>query len=308
MTSPYQPERLAEHPPRSLHLDAPDGLRLHLLHWPARRPRELPPALLLHGFTNDAHLWDPLGAELSAERDVYALDFRGHGDSGREADGRYLHASLADDLVAAVEHFAPAGAVLVGHSLGARVAMLASPRLGRGLKALVVLDTGPEVRAAGVRKVRRDAEGTPERFESAEHYYQWLRRIYLLAEEWALRHIARHGLAPCPDGGLAPKTDPAFTRALWDPASHQGDSSDLRAPLGDQLWQALAAINAPTLLLRGELSAILSRETARRMVKDALPCARLITIPRAGHALMCDNPAACIEAIAGFLSELHAAA
>lgn len=303
MPSPYHPDQLRQTQPLDLVVQSDDGLALHLLHWPGRTLNPGPPALLLHGFTNDAHIWDPLSLALSEQRYVYALDFRGHGQSAWDPHARYLHQSLQDDVMSCIKSLKLERLHLIGHSLGARIAMLVARQLGERIASYSILDTGPEVRAAGVRKVRQDAEGIPESFASEQAYFDWLRRVYALSDEHAVRHMAHHGLRRT-DAGLVPNTDPAFTRALWKPESYQGDSSDLVAPLNEQLWQALAAISAPTLLLRGQISAILSRETARRMVEDTLPRAELKIIPRAGHALLCDNPRACIAAIVSFINAI----
>jgi pimeloyl-ACP methyl ester carboxylesterase len=61
---------------------------------------------------------------------------------------------------------------------------------------------------------------------------------------------------------------------------------------GADLWPAFAALKGrPVMLLRGELSDILSAQTLSRMAK-ALPDAEAVTVPRVGHAPMLDEPAA----------------
>ncbi len=302
--SPYRTDALQAGWSSSVTFSNRDELQLHVLHWPARTPSAGAPVLLLHGFTNDAHIWDPLSQQLSEHHDVFALDFRGHGASAWDPEGRYLHQSLVTDLIDCIDHLQLQRPHLIGHSLGARIAMLAAGQSGIPISSLCILDTGPDVRAAGVRKVRRDAEATPAHFVSTQAYQAWLAQVYMLSDTHAIAHMARHGLREGP-AGWQPNTDPAFTRALWKPESYQGSSHDLVAPLNEQLWQALTHIHAPTLLLRGQISAILSRDTARRMVEDSLPRAELQVIPRAGHALMCDNPSHSIQAITDFIRRIE---
>ena len=182
--------------------------------------------------------------------------------------------------------------------------MLYQQRHRPTLAGLAILDTGPEIGAAGVARVRRDAEAMPDRFQTPEDYLAWLRRSYIMAEPAALAAWAYLNLRRLPTGEWQPKTDPAFTRSLWKAGQHNGDASDLAAPLDDALIAALRSVDCPTLLLRGQLSAILRRHSAERMVNEWLRKARLETIANAGHALAVDQPLAVAEALAEFLADL----
>ncbi len=282
-------------------LPAQDQLLLHYLIWPNRHSQQC--TVLLHGFTNDAHIFDTAAQSLQSLMSVYCFDFRGHGDSAWDTEEKYHHNQLEQDLVLFLEQLPFQRIHLVGHSLGARVAMLLLGRhasLKQRIKSFTIIDTGPEVRAVGVNKVREDAENTPTAFPDSQSYYQYLSNIYLLAEKTELQRMAAYGLREI-DGQLAPKTDPAFTRALWKPESNAGDSSDLKFPLNEELWQSLAAITCPTLVMKGQASAILGQRIAEKMVHDVMPNACLDTISRAGHALMVDNPEEFTDKLKAFI-------
>ena len=62
------------------------------------------------------------------------------------------------------------------------------------------------------------------------------------------------------------------------------------------LWEPLRRITAPTLLVRGADSDVLSAEVAKRMI-DALPDGRLVEIPGAGHPVPMDQPEAFARAV-----------
>lgn len=271
-------------------VEHPDGTRLHILQWP--NPQAKQACLLLHGFTNDAHIFDGLSAKLQQNYHVYAVDFRGHGDSDWDAQSRYQHKHLIDDVRFIIKklNIDTNNLHIIGHSLGARIAMLLVAQQSLQPASLTVIDTGPEVRAIGVKKVRQDAEATPKSFASVKAFEGFLKNIYFLAEAEKIQQMAQHGLKPL-DGKLVPKTDPNFTKALWKADSQQGDSSDLTAPLNQELWQALENIHCPTMILKGQASAILSKPIAEKM-QQLMPQAQLHIIERAGHALMVDNSAA----------------
>jgi pimeloyl-ACP methyl ester carboxylesterase len=288
-------------PPQSIFLNSPDQLRLHVLHW--QGPANAPKILLVHGFTHHAWVWAGLAQRLQPHFDVYALDFRGHGDSEWDPQHRYLHEHLQDDIRNTVEALSLHGCHLIGHSLGARVAMLALQQQPSLASSFTIIDTGPDVGAAGAAKVRRDAESQPSAFASVDAFHNYLRRIYALADAEALLAFATHSLRKESEQYTL-KMDPGFTRALWNPDSRHNDARDLRAPLNQQLWDALASLQIPTLVMRGAASAILSCQTAEKMANDVIPNAQLKIVPVAGHAVMLDNPEAATDAIETFLHQV----
>ncbi|NRB37488.1 MAG: alpha/beta hydrolase [Pseudomonadales bacterium] len=267
-----------------------DHLRLHYLSWP--HPDQTPSescCVLLHGFTNDAHIYDSLALELQQQMDVFAIDFRGHGDSDWDPESKYSHQHLLEDLQIFIQQLPHKKIHIIGHSLGARVAMLLMGRSEFSAASFTIIDTGPEVRAVGVDKVRKDAQNTPTSFASVQAFNDYLSAIYLFAQADRVKAMAKNGLKEI-DGLLCPKTDPAFTAALWKTETPKGNNSDLRAPLNEELWQALAKISCPTLILKGQASAILAKKTAEKMAYEVMRNAEFKVIRRAGHAIMVDNP------------------
>lgn len=281
----------------------PDQISLHYLLWPNIHSQQC--TVLLHGFTNDAHIFDTAAKNLQPLMSVYSLDCRGHGDSDWDSEEKYHHNQLEEDLALFLQQLPFQKIHLVGHSLGARVAMLLLGRhdsLKQRIKSFTIIDTGPEVRAVGVKKVREDAENTPTAFNDTQSFHRYLSQIYLLSDPAELQKMAEHGLKSI-DGKLSPKTDPAFTRALWKPEASAGDSSDLKFPLNDELWHSLANISCPTLVMKGQASAILGKRIAEKMVNDVIPNAQLATISRAGHALMVDNPSEFSDTLKCFIKD-----
>jgi pimeloyl-ACP methyl ester carboxylesterase len=107
----------------------------------AEGPDSGPPAVLLHGVVRRWQDFEPILAALSPRCHLYALDFRGHGASGR-TPGAYRVVDYAGDVVAFLEQRVKVPAVLIGHSLGGMVAAAVAasrPDLVRG----VVLEDPP---------------------------------------------------------------------------------------------------------------------------------------------------------------------
>ncbi len=283
--------------PHSVYASGKAGLELHATVWanPGR-----PVCILLHGFSHDSRVWDPLASALQRHYEVIALDFRGHGRSGWDLTGRYCHDTLLEDLKAIIEQLRPGRFHLLGHSLGARVAMLYTAAQPDRVLSLGILDTGPEVGDRGANRIRQEAENTPSHFDSRQNYFEWLCQRHPLAIRESMERMAEHGVRQV-DGHWQPRTDPGFARALWRHDASGGGADDLRQPLTQELWDCLEAISCRTLVLRGQISSILKRDVAQTMV-ELLAQGVLDSAPMAGHAVMLDNPDYCIEAISAFLA------
>lgn len=310
--------------PNSGYFNTDDGIQLHYLSWPSHvspnNNDSAPTCLCLHGFTNDSYIWGDFAKQLSATHRVIALDFRGHGDSAWDPYEHYTHYRLLEDVHQLITHLDLNAFHLIGHSLGARVGALYCAKYQPNLKSYTIIDTGPEVRAAGVKKVRQDAETTPSTFDSIAHYQAYLETIYLLANQQNIQQMAKHGVKNIGNNTWITKTDPAFTRALWHPKQNVptmssqtpsgiADSlikneSGLKAPLDQQLWKALSRIRVPSLVLKGQVSAILSTKVAKKMVEEVMPNARLKIIKRAGHAVIVDNPDEFCKESIGFIRQI----
>src|SRR5437588_8273057 len=85
------------------------------------------PFLVLHGGTGRWQYGSAFAHALSTEWHVYALDLRGHGKSGH-ARGHYRIREFADDIGAFLREVVREPAVIYGHSIGARVALMTAAR------------------------------------------------------------------------------------------------------------------------------------------------------------------------------------
>ncbi|WP_043514922.1 MULTISPECIES: alpha/beta fold hydrolase [unclassified Actinoplanes] len=97
-----------------------------------------PPMLLLHGLGDSSADWHPVLPDLVETHCVYAVDLRGHGDSAHP--GTYSFELMRDDVLGFLDAAGIEKCVLVGHSMGAVVAVLLALRAPQRVTHLVLED------------------------------------------------------------------------------------------------------------------------------------------------------------------------
>ena len=269
---------------RSLRFSTADGGELHLLAWLDSDfvgGSGDSPMILLHGGGANAHWWDHLARRWSVGRSVFALDFRGHGDSEYPEQREVGAFNL--DLEGMIEWLGREDVILVGHSLGAAVALDHASRF-TATRSIALIDlarggtpgSGRRARLAlSLRRTYRSRQEALDRFRflpESSHPAEALRQ-----------HIARHSVREEPDGRFGYKFDPGWF----------GLPSRPRPELAD--------ITCPTLLLRGEESQLLSAEAARDFIAQ-VPQGRLVEVPKAGHHVFLDQPERVDELIREFVA------
>ena len=283
--------------PKDLRVKGSTGNELHLLEWSS----EGVPMLLLHGFGNEAHIWDDFAPIVAPHYRTLALDHRGHGQSDWDREGRYDIDSLADDVETLTAALGIERMVLVAHSLGGRVATVFAGRHPERIAGLVIVDIGPEVDLRGSLRIRQDVESNLSPvFDSVEEYARALSLSYPAAQPEALRRMALHGVRRREDGRFELVMDPAL-RGITAGRNASAEAEQQENALRQRMWDALAALSCPVLVVRGAASDILSPETADRMVDEVLQNGRLAVVAQAGHSVMTDNPRGFNDAVASFV-------
>jgi len=265
-------------------------------------PRNGPPLVLLHGVTRCWQDWQPVLPELMTRWEVFALDHRGHGGSGR-APGAYRVADFAGDALAFVQAYVGERAVLWGHSLGAMTAAVVAAQAPERFGALVLEDPPGTLLAGGFVQsryrlqftgIRRlldehlDAPALTERLAALPVQHPLDGRTVEFREirdEAALRFSAE----------CLVKMDPAVLDPLI--ARRWLDGLDW--------FGGLARIACPTLLLRADpdCGGMLSMAEAAR-IAELIPRRRRLERPGLGHNLHATDPRATLALVGDFLTSV----
>jgi len=271
-----------------------NGIRFHYLDW---GNAHLPHVVLLHGGGLTAHTWDLTALLLRERYHLIALDQRGHGDTEwtpAAQSGRDPAELMLEDTREFLDHLDHDGVALVGMSLGGLNAIRYAARDPDGLDAVVIVDVAPESLLAcpqGLREFER-ATANLERFED---FLACAQRFLPDRPEAQLRYSLMHSLRRGEHGRYAWKHDPRVLPAAGAPELRERECESLRAAVRD--------IRAPSLVLRGAQSDVLTQDVAERMAKDMFD-ARLAVIPRARHNVHTDNPADFARALDRFLCDV----
>ncbi len=259
------------------------ALPLAMHAWGVGQPR----VLLIHGLGDGKFVWRGFESLLMMRAAGASIDLRGHGDSPRDALQRYGSESLTEDVLSWIETLDWPTLFIVGHSLGGEVAARVAAALPSRVSGIVMVDSGPELDREAALRIRQDLALLPRHYAAIAEFEQILAARHPLADPGSLRHYARDALRPCAKGGFELKMDPALPKTL--------------STLGpEDFWAALESAACPILLVRGRMSAMLSRHRAFAVPKR-VPTCRVVEVESAGHGIPLENPRGLHEAVAPFL-------
>jgi len=284
--------------PHPRRFTARDGLPLAALDWgglEANRLSGRAALLCLPGLCRTGRDFGLIAERHAAKRRVVALDYAGHGESGRAADpARYSPEHAVRDLLDAMAALHLSRVAVIGTSFGGILAMLLGVLRPAALAGVVLNDIGPRIEPAGLADVHA-LVGCDRAFAELDAAAAWLRQAMppLSLEtdaEW--RRFAELTFAPGPDGMLRPRWDRRLIEALSDAAA-QPDLSNA--------FRSLAPL--PVLLVWGEVSRILAPRTIAAM-RAQKPDLRVLGVPGIGHVPSLSEPAIA-PALDRFLDTLH---
>jgi pimeloyl-ACP methyl ester carboxylesterase len=263
------------------------------------------PVLLLHGGGQTRHAWRKTAEEIARTgRTAYALDQRGHGDSGWIESGAYAFADFAADVRAVADALTARGGrrpIAIGASLGGIATLLAAGAAEREraqvFSALVLVDITPRVDPSGVDKVQgfmraHAREGFASIAEAADAVAQYLPHRPRPRSHEGLKKNLRLS----PDGRWRWHWDPRF---LEGPRTVNGDRGALEAALID----AARTLRIPALLVRGSSSELVQEAHAKEFLA-LVPHAEFADVSGARHMVAGDRNDAFSAAILGFLDRL----
>ena len=260
---------------RSVQCASPAGLhRVAYREWGDPRNREV--LVCVHGLTRSGRDFDELARALCARFRIVCPDVAGRGDSDRLADPKlYTWAQYVSDMVTLIARLDVEAVNWLGTSMGGFVGMALAAQAGTPVKKLVLNDAGPVIGKASLERIAAYV-GQSRSFATLAEVEKYVRSISapfgphsdaqwrFLTETWVRRNE---------DGSWRPHYDTRIAEAY-------------RATMPDkdlEIWHVYDAVRCPTLLVRGEHSDVVSRQTAAEMMRRG-PKAKVAEIRGVGHA------------------------
>lgn len=248
-------------------------------------PDGAPPLVILHGLFGSGRNWATAARRLARLRRVVTVDLRNHGESPRAAGMSY--GEMAGDVAAFLEAERLRPAVLLGHSMGGKVAMTLALAEPEAVAGLIVVDIAPVAGRAEHGALVRALQALP---------------------------VARLASRAEADAALAPAVPDATLRGfLLQNLVRRGEGYAWRIGL-EAIAAALPALgdftadgryDGPALFIAGGASDYL-RPEHEGAIRALFPAARIERIAGAGHWVHADAPEAFLALTERFLE--HAAA
>ncbi|WP_417830869.1 alpha/beta fold hydrolase [Terasakiella sp.] len=228
-----------------------------------------------HGLTRNSRDFDFLAQSLCENHQVICPDMAGRGQSDWLLNPNdYGFPTYLSDVAALMAKVGEEQIDWIGTSMGGLIGMMLAAQVNSPIQRLIVNDVGPFITKESISFLGSYL-GLDMSFPSLESIEKHLRQVHepfgnLSDSMW--HHLAQHSSRKNEDGQLVLHYDPAISVPF-----------KTSEPADVDLWPVWEAIQCPVLILRGENSDLLSKETAEEMLRRG-PDAELVEIPQVGHA------------------------
>jgi pimeloyl-ACP methyl ester carboxylesterase len=251
------------------------SVSLAVAEWPG--PAKGPAIVCIHGLTANHTCWASVADVLSPVHRLIAYDLRGRGESDKPDKG-YSLALHGDDLEGLLDHFGLKKAVLIGHSLGAHIAVRFAATRPQRVAKLVLVDGGLDVRHEIIESLRPAINRLGVEFPSLDMFMGFVRALPMFEGRWNdyLERYFRYDVEELPGGTVRAK------------AARLAIEEEIVNLERERLWVYHHRIKAPTLIFRapdGLLTAtdcLMTQEEAEAMA-DAIPRSKLVVVPGTNH-------------------------
>jgi 2-succinyl-6-hydroxy-2,4-cyclohexadiene-1-carboxylate synthase len=252
-------------------------------------PKQALPLLLLHGFTGSGDSWASFISVISHHYSVITVDILGHGRSASPLDPkRYAMSLVAADLIALLDAWQIGRAVVLGYSMGGRLALYLACHYPERFSQLVLESSSPGLATEGERNARRQQdEALADWIEThgIEPFVARWEALPLWVSQKQLHEEIRQRLRQ--------------QRLQNNPVGLANSLRGMGTGVQPSLWPELPTLTLPTLLLAGEMDTKFAAINQQMVAQ--LGNGRLQIVPQAGHTIHLEQPDKFYTAVLSFL-------
>ncbi|AUT67816.1 MULTISPECIES: alpha/beta fold hydrolase [Paraburkholderia] len=266
--------------PRQRYVQCASPVGLHHIAYTEWGAPDNPRVLVcVHGLTRSGRDFDRVAAALSSVYRVVCPDVVGRGLSSWLANpAYYMIPQYVGDMVTLVARLGVESVDWFGTSMGGLIGMAFAGLKDSPIRKMIVNDVGPHVEPVALERIGSYL-GQPVSFATQQEVIDHAALLAqsfgpLTPEEW--REI-NSPLVHERDGAWRFRYDPRIAEPFTK------TTPELTALGEAALWQSFAAIEGPVLVVRGEQSDLLSRETVAQMIEKGRNVSS-VEIPGVGHA------------------------
>lgn len=241
------------------------------------------PIVILHGFLGMSDNWKSIANQLSESFEIHALDLRNHGKSFHANE--FSYDLMALDVQSYIEENISTSVILIGHSMGGKVAMQLACQQPQLIKKLVIVDIGPKYYPPHHQQILEglqaiDFSKKPSRAEVEKDLSEYIK-------DFGVRQFLLKNL-------------------YWQTPNQLAFRFNLKilAKKVEEIGKSLPTeyqFDGETLFMRGQNSNYILDEDWEHIVKQ-FPKSKLETIPNAGHWLHAEQPDLFIQKLLNFVN------
>ena len=265
-----------------------DTHRIAYTHWgDPTNPKVL---ICVHGLTRNSRDFDNLAATLVSHYRVICPDMAGRGQSDwLSHPEQYTAEVYLADMLALLKYLNLKQVDWLGTSMGGLIGMMLAAQQPPLIRHLILNDIGPFIPKEGLIPIVQKLTQVPPQFAALAEAEQFLRLTHsqfgpLTDGQW--QHLTQHSTRLNKDGYYYLAYDPQIAHNFKSIADSDID-----------WWSIWQMVSCPVLLLHGEQSILLSKETIDQM-QTIHPQMKVVTFPGIGHApaLMAEEQINLIQA------------
>lgn len=277
--------------------DGHDGLRLYARDYSTRCNDNSPIILCMHGLTRNSADFEDICEILANDYRLVVVDQRGRGNSTYDENHENYNPSVyVNDMFGLLKYLQISSVILMGTSMGGIMSMMMSAMQPSMFSAVIINDIGPEIDPEGLKRIQSyvgKAGSVTNWSEAAQQTKSINGHAFpsALENDWMTfaKRVYREDQRGCPVLAY----DPAIAKPFTENQNTNATS----------LWPVFDAIGrVPLLLIRGELSDIISNDCVAKM-QDRRPEMMYTEVPNVGHAPLLNEPSAVV-AIQRFLQSM----